>query len=290
MYFSTDGACHKVTENKTVLINELSSNQEEADTKLCLYTQHALATNGNGIVYARSHSGDVDINVILISKILDNSERVILDFNKGRHRKVLQLADVEMTDDEKKALIGFLAFTSNDYTSAFFRKGKTFCWKFLRNNAKFLQCFIQLGEDWIPSEELLQSLEQFVCRLFRSRRVEDVNALRYYLFQKTYQQTEKIIDLALLPSCQQALRLHCLCCSYVAKIWTTSDVCRVHVPPVQYHGWTEGNDILWVGKAFPDDTETILCNLDDEDLNFEESETDSSDGDDSEDEEDDTED
>ena len=40
------------------------------------------------------------------------------------------------------------------------------------------------------------------------------------------------------------------------------------------------------GKAFPDDTETILCNLDDEDLNFEESETDSSDGDDSEDEDD----
>ena len=124
IYFSTDGACHKITENKTVLINELSSNQEEAGTKLCLYTQHALATNANGIVYARSHSGDADINVILISKILDNSERVILDFNKGRHRKVLQLADVEMTDDEKKALIGFLAFTSNDYTSAFFRKDK----------------------------------------------------------------------------------------------------------------------------------------------------------------------
>ena len=102
MYFSTDGACHKTTEHETVFISELSSNQEEADTKLCLHAQHALATNGNGIVYVRSHSGDVDINVILISKILDNSERVILDFNKGKHSKVLRLADVEMTDDEEK--------------------------------------------------------------------------------------------------------------------------------------------------------------------------------------------
>ena len=115
-----------------------------------------------------------------------------------------------------------------------------------------------------------------------------MNALIYHLFQKTYQQTKKIIDPALLLPCQQALRLHCLCCSYVAKIWKTSDVCRVHVPPVQDHGWTEDNDILWVEKAFPDDIETILCNLDDEDLNFEESETDSSDGDNSKDEEDDT--
>ena len=139
----------------------------------------------------RSHSGDVDINVILISKILDNSERVVLDFNKGKHRKVLRLADVEMTDDEKKALTGFHAFTGNDYTSAFFREGKTFCWKLLHNNAKFLQCFIQLGEDWIPSKELLQSLEQFVCHLFGSRRVKDVNALIYHLFQNTCQQPKK---------------------------------------------------------------------------------------------------
>ena len=57
MYFSTNGACHKTTEHETVLINELSSDQEKGDTKLCLHTQHALATNGNGIVYVRSHSG-----------------------------------------------------------------------------------------------------------------------------------------------------------------------------------------------------------------------------------------
>ena len=83
--------------------------------------------------------------------------------------------------------------------------------------------------------------------------------------------------------------MHCLRCSYVAKIWKTSDVCRVHAPPVQDHGWTEDNDILWAENAFPDDIETILCNVD-EDLNFEESKTDSSDDDNSEDEEDDTED
>ena len=68
----------------------------------------------------RNHSGDVDINVILIAKTTDTSERVILDFNKGKYRKLLRLSDIDMTDDEKKCLIGFHAFTGSVYTSALF--------------------------------------------------------------------------------------------------------------------------------------------------------------------------
>ena len=51
----------------------------------------------------RNHSGDVDINVILIAKTTDTQERVILDFNKGKYRKLLRLSDIDMTDDEKKS-------------------------------------------------------------------------------------------------------------------------------------------------------------------------------------------
>ena len=43
IYFSTDGICHYITRNNNSIIPELSTNQEEADTKLCLHTLHALA-------------------------------------------------------------------------------------------------------------------------------------------------------------------------------------------------------------------------------------------------------
>ena len=75
----------------------------------------------------RNHSGDVDINVILIAKTIDTPEKVILDFNKGKYRKLLWLSDIDMTDDKNMCLIGFQAFTGSDYTSAFFRKGKAIC-------------------------------------------------------------------------------------------------------------------------------------------------------------------
>ena len=133
-YFSTDGQCYKINRDDVINVPELSSNQEEADTKLCLHARHALNSADRGTVIVKNHSGDVDINVILIAKTTDTPERVILDFNKGKYRKLLQLSDIDMRDDEKKCLIGFHAFMGSDYTSAFFRKGKAICWKVLRNN------------------------------------------------------------------------------------------------------------------------------------------------------------
>ena len=54
-------------------INELSSNQEETVTKLCLHTL--------GYVIVRNHSGDVDINAMLIAKVILEPSRVILDIH-----------------------------------------------------------------------------------------------------------------------------------------------------------------------------------------------------------------
>ena len=106
IYFSTDGQCHKINRDDVINVPELSSNQEEADIKLCLHPRHALNSADRGTVIVRNHSGDVDINVILISKTTDTPERVILDFNKNRYQKLLRLSDIDMTDDEKKRLIG----------------------------------------------------------------------------------------------------------------------------------------------------------------------------------------
>ena len=145
IYFSADGICRNLTRKNSSILPELSSNQEEADIKLCLHTHtlHALAAVEKGYVIVRNHSGDVDINVILIAKVISESSRVILDIHKGKHRKAIKLSDVSLTNDEKAALIGFHSFTGNDYCSAFFGKGKQTCWKIMINNPKFLCIFFR---------------------------------------------------------------------------------------------------------------------------------------------------
>ena len=170
-----------------------------------------------------------------------------------------------MTDDGKKCLMGFRAFTGSDYTSAFFRKGKAICWKVLRNNSRFLQTFVTLGDEWMPSESLMNSLEEFVCYLFGSRRLKKINLLRFHLFQKSYKQKKEITDLALLPRCHETLRLHCLQICYIVKIWKSLDICSLEAPPVQNHGWDENADILRTEKSFLDDLEMILSDVNEED-------------------------
>ena len=141
-------------------------------------------------------------------------------------------------------------------------------------NLKFLYIFSELGEDWILREDIMRSLEEFVCLLYGSHRVKKVDDLRHQLFQNTYQQKNKMTDLS--PPCQQTLGLHSLRCNFVAKIWKNADVCTLQEPPTTNHGWTGERKIQWIEKAFPDDIEQLLSEGSD-DTYFKETDSESSD-------------
>ena len=87
LYYSKDNKCYLITNQGIVTVEDLSSNQEEADTKVVLQASHAVNPQPNKTVIVRSYSGDVDITVVMLSLIVDQCERVILDFNKGKDRK-----------------------------------------------------------------------------------------------------------------------------------------------------------------------------------------------------------
>ena len=56
-----------MTERPTEVADELSSNQEEADTELLSHANHALSAQPNTAVLIRSQAGDVDINILFLS-------------------------------------------------------------------------------------------------------------------------------------------------------------------------------------------------------------------------------
>ena len=68
-------------------------------------------------IIIRSHPGDVDINILFVCMFQDESDRIYLDYGTGKLRKVIKLSDIDMDTDKKTALIGFHAFTRNDYVS-----------------------------------------------------------------------------------------------------------------------------------------------------------------------------
>ena len=122
MLLSRDGDCHEITASSVRLLNNLSSNQEEADTKVILHAVDALHAEDNSKAQLRSLSGDNNILVLAIT-LIPTLNRVFYDYSTGKNRKCICLNEYHVPRDEKEAFIGLHAVTGNDYTS-FFRKGK----------------------------------------------------------------------------------------------------------------------------------------------------------------------
>ena len=182
-FFLMDKLCLRITVNTTDIIEELTSNQEEADTKLLLHAKHAFNSTENQAVLVRSPSGDMDINVLFIALFPEKADRVYLDYGTGKSRKILKLSLVDIPDNLRAALVRFHAFTINDYVSAIFRKSKRVCWKLIEKSRKFADMFARLGEEWIIDADLMRLLEEYVCSLF-SKGKKHLNMLRYEIFKK----------------------------------------------------------------------------------------------------------
>ena len=98
LFYSMDGECFTFNRNGVEQYQELSSNQEEAGTKMIMHCAHAMDSDEDGSVILRSHSGDADINVIASSLIVNDARRTFIYFNTGDFRKVLCLRDLDLNE------------------------------------------------------------------------------------------------------------------------------------------------------------------------------------------------
>ena len=251
----TDTTC--ITLSSVYVDDELTSNQEEADTKIILHCWDVLQNNTIQSVILRSHSGDTDITVLAVSLLHEYQEKVFLDYGSGKNRKGFWLSNIEMSISERKALLSFHALTGNDYISSFFRKGKSVCWKVMKQSVRFETAFTLLGTSWDLTEDVFGLLEEFICYLYgyKQKNVDDV---RSKMFSKKYSNEHKVVDLSILPPCRSVLRLHVQRSNVVAMIWRRSLEPMVDIPDLSEHGWLNDGRIQWIDDAFPDSLEEIL--------------------------------
>ena len=188
VYFSMENVCYLISVDSVSTVRELNSNQEEADTKLLLHTDHAMHNYTGKQVVGKSHSGDTGVNILFASKFIDN-EAINLDLGAGSRRKVIKLASIRMSSEHKQSLIGFHAFTGNDYVSSIFKETKDNCWQKLIQNHKFVLMLQQLGNTYDLEEELRQILEEYTCALYGKNK-KDVNLVRDEIFKDVYVKTK----------------------------------------------------------------------------------------------------
>ena len=97
-----ENVCYLISVDSVSTVRKLNSNQEEVDTKLLLHTDHAIHTYPGEQVVVSPHSGDANVNILFVSKFIDN-EAIILDLGAGSRRKVIKLASIRMSSEQKQS-------------------------------------------------------------------------------------------------------------------------------------------------------------------------------------------
>ena len=105
-----DNFCKVLTVSTAEDFTTLISNHEEADTKVVLH--QAIEECESNRVLLRLPSGDTDILVLIISLLYEFKNRIVI---VGSSRKLIWLGSIDFSSNRLNSLLGFHAFTGNDY-------------------------------------------------------------------------------------------------------------------------------------------------------------------------------
>ncbi len=219
-------------------VPELTSTQEEADTRMFLHANHAA---GAGDTHIIMKSPDTDV-VVLACHFQQSisSSMYIHTGTKSRTR----LIDVDAVCQKLgpavcKALPGLHSFTGCDSNSAFAGKGKQRAFDIVATKPDMCEAMQNIGCSLCIHENTLHAAEKFVCSLY-GKAGDDVDELRYQTFCGKGSTSHQ------LPPCSDALRKHTTRANYQALIWRSSLEAEPHIAGPDGHGWKVTGDEVTV--------------------------------------------
>ncbi|KAK3700755.1 hypothetical protein QZH41_010937 [Actinostola sp. cb2023] len=193
-------------------IHELTSNQEETDTRVVLYLKYAAKL---GYKSAVVRTPDTDIFLILLHHASSLAINIYLDTGTGKHRKIVNVSELAESKgaDYCTTMLGLYVFTGEDVTSAFKGKGKIGPLKKLQNHPKYHVAFRKLGDEWSVEDETIDEIEEFTCLMYGYAREKSLNTVRSIMLKKMVGEDEQMttkskVDLSRLPPCRDNLVPH----------------------------------------------------------------------------------
>ena len=260
VYFARGEFCCKITNEYVSQVGFMSTNHEEADTKIAYLTQHAIDTIENlNHVCVRSTSGDIDIPIIMIGAFGKSKTQIFIDNGTGKNRKTIRIDSSKLSEKQQNALVAFHAMSGHYYVSSFIRKSKKI-WNIVVNDNELLDIFCKLGGGEL-TEEMNEKAEMFVCRMYGHKKIKKVDELRAVMFWAKLRKTGKVPDLSSLPPCSSSLKKHTARAHYVARIWKHATLPLQQIVVFVINGRLEDGSIDWIDAAFPEKIESLFSEM-----------------------------
>ena len=260
-YVTVGCKCLKISSQSVAEVQELATEQEEADTRVFLHALHAAKSHIGTVVVK---ADDTDIAVIglrLVPQFSLYGANIYIKVGTQNRIKHFNLTEMhaKLGTPICNALLGFHALTGWDSVSSFCGKGKKKAFATLKKSSNHAEFLSSLGKDFSVTDEQVKMIEKFVCCLYGSPNSTDINDLRYAIFvgKKTTTESQN------LPPCFNSLKLHIQRANYQAAIWVRSLEQNPNIPSPVGHGWSceEGDLIVnWMDcQPAPDSVLELLA-------------------------------
>ena len=141
---TSEEQCFEITSERAVTLDDLSSTQEEADTRVLLHAAEAARAGYKGIIVSAE---DTDVLVLCLAFTSFILSSLFLKCGTKNRTIYIDISTVVQRFGSGlcKSLLGLHAFTGCDSVSAFAGKGKTAGLQIIKRSRDFQHVFLQLG-------------------------------------------------------------------------------------------------------------------------------------------------
>lgn len=156
---------------------------EEADTKIIF---HVYNVDCNVFSNVTIRCSDTDILIILLGNMnfINQNLKISMRIGTGNNQRFIDVNKLyeHLGPELCSALPAFHALTGCDFNPSFFKKGKLKPFSILKNSKKYTKAFSDLGESNCNTNELFEIIEEYVCRLYGYKTLNNVNVTRVATF------------------------------------------------------------------------------------------------------------
>ena len=187
IYFTIRDQAFRISCNQNQLLKDpvpdLSSKQEEADTKMFLCAAYASHLGFKSVSIITVDSDVAILSLYFQSKL---GVEIYLQMATGFREKIYKVGSNDLSPEVLDALPSIHALSGCDSTSAFSGVGKTKFYKVVTREETYLKAAGFLGTSMEIDEYVLNTLEEMFCRLYGYKKDGNINECRYKAILKCH--------------------------------------------------------------------------------------------------------
>ena len=223
----------KITAKETSEVEQLKSDQEEADTRMIF---HAVFASSCGLKTIVVRSPDTDVLVLLLhhrpsikaTKLYFWTGRCGANTDETRFVPAHKLFEL-LTQEQHEILLSVYCLTGCDTCSSFYSIGKKTAFKAFMQNADIFQGLSLLGNGPLAKQVRL-ACTNFVGHLYSTPGCVSLNQLRC-------EKARKKVAAKKLPPTENSFYLHLQRCCYQLMIWRKCLKGSPQIPPPTEFGY-----------------------------------------------------